>query len=151
MPTIITDRPVWSTFIVLALALAVPSWGDDTLGALQSVTVEELVKSQNAWNGTPLPPYGSGTPEISVVRVTLQPGASLPMHVHPQATAGVLLQGQLEVRTPSGARRLINPGDALIELVNEPHGGASVGVEPAVILVVYAGIAGQPVTRMLDP
>jgi quercetin dioxygenase-like cupin family protein len=131
------------------VALITSTWADDILDAVPSVTVEELIKADSSWGGTPLPPYGSGTPEISVVRVTLQPGAALPMHVHPQATAGVLLQGRLEVRTPTGESRIISPGDAVIELVNEAHGGASIGDEPAVILVVYAGIKGQPVTRLL--
>jgi len=30
--------------------------------------------------------------------------------------------------------------------VNQPHGGANIGDEDAVILVVYAGVEGQPVT-----
>lgn len=139
-----------TSLLMSALLLNVaPLRGDTTLGSLPSVTVEELIKAKTTWNGSLLPPYGSGTPEISVVRVTIPVGASLPMHVHPQATAGVLLQGRLEVRTPEGVTRMVSPGDAVIELVNEPHGGANVGQEPAVILVVYAGIEGQPVTQIL--
>lgn len=147
---LLSKRPIWVSVMLLLLAgFGSGSPADDTLDSLPSVAVEELIRSTTSWNGSPLPPYGSGTPEISVVRVTLPPGAALPMHVHPQATAGVLLQGQLEVRTPGGVTRVVNPGDAVIELVNEPHGGASIGNEAAVILVVYAGLEGQPVTRMV--
>ncbi len=74
----------------------------------------------------------------------------LPLHEHPYATAGVLLQGHLEVRTPRGDRTELKAGEALIELVNQPHAGANIGDEAAVILVVYAGIKGGPVTRVLE-
>ncbi|MFZ9570494.1 MAG: hypothetical protein ACO28M_11705 [Vulcanococcus sp.] len=40
--------------------------------------------------------------------------------------------------------------DALIELVNRVHRGKSLGPEPAVIVVVYAGAEGLP-TTVLDP
>lgn len=122
---------------------------DDTLGGMESITTEVLIKSDTSWNGHPLPSYSLGEPEISVVRVTIPAGSALPMHIHPFATAGVLLQGRLEVRTPQGKTLEVNPGDGVIELVNQPHGGASIGTEDAVILVVYAGIKGQAVTELV--
>ena len=128
---------------------AVSVLADETLAAMQSITTEVLIKSDVSWNGRPLPPYSSGDPEISVVRVTIPSGAALPMHIHPFATAGVLLQGLLEVRTPQGETLQVNPGDGVIELINQPHAGASVGTDDAVILVVYAGIKGQPVTKLV--
>ena len=109
---------------------------DETMAAMKSITTEVLIKSDASWNGRPLPSYSAGDPEISVVRVTIPSGSALPMHIHPYATAGVLLQGRLEVRTPEGETLQVNPGDGVIELINQPHGGASIGNEDAVILVV---------------
>ena len=60
-------------------------------------------------------------------------------------TAGVVLQGIIEVRTDSGKTYRAS-GDAVVELVNQPHGGANIGDEDAVSLVVYVGVEGQPVT-----
>ena len=37
-------------------------------------------------------------------------------------------------------------GDAVVELVNQPHGGANIGDKDAVIVGVYVGVEGQPVT-----
>ena len=53
------------------------------------------------------------------------------------------------MKTPGGETLEVSPGDGVIELVNQPHGGVSVGTEDAVILVVYAGIKGQPVTELV--
>ena len=54
------------------------------------------------------------------------------------------------MRTPEGETWQVNAGDGVIELINQPHGGASIGNEDAVILVVYAGIKGQPVTKLVQ-
>ena len=131
------------------LLLTVKSLADETLGAMNSITAEVLIKADASWNGHPLPPYSAGDPEISIVRVTIPAGSSLPLHIHPYATAGVLLQGRLEVRTPGGETLEVHPGDGVIELINQPHAGANTGTEDAVILVVYAGIKGQPVTELV--
>ncbi|MGD2006876.1 MAG: cupin domain-containing protein [Cellvibrionales bacterium] len=123
---------------------------DETMADMNSVTSEVLLRSDRSWNGSQLPVYSSGQPEISLVRVTIPPGVRLPMHVHPHATAGVLLRGALRVFTPDGISMDIEAGDPVIEVVGEPHTGENVGSEEAVILVFYAGIKGESVTRRVD-
>ena len=90
--------------------------------------------------GAALSPYASGQPEVTVARVTIPVGKALPLHEHPYMTAGVVLKGVIEVRTDSGKTHVARAGDAVIEMVNQPHAGANIGDEAAVILVVYAGI-----------
>jgi len=123
---------------------------DSTMAAMDEINAEVLVKSTTMWNGTNIPPYGVGQPEISVVRVTIPQGQALPMHYHPYATAGVLLSGELVVHTAAGETAELSAGDGLIELINQAHAGSKVGDEPAIILVVYAGIEGEPVTVLAD-
>jgi len=115
-----------------------------------TIVAETLVKSTKSWNGDTLPAYPAGQPEVTVLRITIPPGTQLPMREHPVINAGVLLQGELQVNTKDGQTLLLKAGDALIELVNQWHYGANVGTEPAVILVVYAGIEGMPVTDKAD-
>ena len=142
----------WVILLVLALATSAnPVSADEMMSSMSGITSEVLVKSSRSWNGTMLPPYAEGTPEISVVKITIPKGASLPMHYHPFATAGVLLEGRLEVRTPSGGNRVFETGAGVIELVNEVHAGSNIGEGPAVILVVYAGIVGEPLTVIGSP
>ena len=43
-------------------------------GEPASVRVQTLVKSTEAWNGTPLPAYPSGEPEVTVLHITIPPG-----------------------------------------------------------------------------
>jgi len=135
--------------LVVLVSFTATTRADDTIAAMEAISVDVLKKSTTMWNDDQLPSYSEGQPEISVVKVTIPEGQSLPLHEHPFATAGVLLQGHLEVRTPDGDRTELKAGQALIELINQPHAGANIGDGPAVILVVYAGIEGQSVTRLI--
>jgi len=128
-------------FTVLLL-LSGPGWARDT----SQIMSEVLVQSGESWDGSPLPAYTQGQPEVSVVKITIPPGVALPMHKHPYMNAGVLLSGELTVRTENGQIRHLRAGEALIEVVNTWHYGANEGDVPAEILVVYAGEAGMPFT-----
>ena len=109
-----------------------------------------LLKSTKDWRGVTLPTYSEGQPEVTVAKITIPAGMALPLHEHPYMTAGVIIQGTIEVLTDSGDTHIARAGDAVIELVNQAHGGANIGDEDAVILVVYAGIEGEPVTVPLS-
>lgn len=132
--------------IILLLVLCYPAWARDT----NTATVETLAKSGNSWTGAPLPPYATGTPEVTVLKITIPPGGALPVHEHPYMNAGILLSGELTVYAETGEIKHLKAGEALIELVNAWHYGANEGDVPAEILVVYAGIAGEPVTIKKD-
>ena len=54
------------------------------------------------------------------------------------------------VHTAAGETAELSAGDGLIELTNQVHTGANTGDEPAIILVVYAGIEGEPVTVLAE-
>ena len=112
----------------------------------RKIEAEVLLKSTKDWRGTVLPTYSEGQPEVTIAKVTIPAGMALPLHEHPYMTAGVIVQGTIEVRTDSGDTHIARAGDAVIELVNQAHGGANIGDEDAVILVVYAGIEGEPIT-----
>ncbi len=115
-----------------------------------AIEVDVLAKSTVDWRGNALPPYAEGKPEVTVAKVTIPAGQALPLHQHPFMTAGVVVKGTIEVRTDSGDTHIARAGDAVIELINQAHGGANIGDEDAVILVVYAGIEGEPVTVPLS-
>jgi quercetin dioxygenase-like cupin family protein len=107
------------------------------------VTTEILVQSTASWDGADFT-YPQGQPEITVVRITIPAGVSLPLHCHPVPLAGVVTAGRLEVRKPGGETIVLQAGDGLIEVFNQWHQGS--GLETTEILVVYAGAAGLPVT-----
>jgi len=109
-------------------------------------TREKLTVSTKTWTGQKLPPYPSGQPEISVLKITIPPGQRLPMHKHPVINAAVVLRGELTVTTGKGQVLHVKAGHPMIEVVNEWHYGANHGTEPVEMIVFYAGVKGTPIT-----
>lgn len=111
-----------------------------------SATVEVLVKTDNSWNGSSLPNYTPGKPEITILRIQIPPKTELPLHKHPVINAGVLLKGQLTVITETKETLHLKAGDPIVEVVNTWHYGINEGDETAEIIVFYAGTQELPIT-----
>ncbi|NQT46822.1 MAG: cupin domain-containing protein [Candidatus Omnitrophica bacterium] len=113
---------------------------------VNGVEVDTLVKTSSSWDGEPLPDYAEGTPEITILRITVPQGARLPLHKHPVINAGVLLAGELTVTTEENEILHLKAGDSIAEVVNKGHYGKNEGNEPAEIIVFYAGVVDTPIT-----
>ena len=113
---------------------------------ITGVSVETLVKTDQTWDGTVLPAYPTSSPEISVLRFNIAPGAQLPPHHHPVINVAYIIKGELTVTTDQGLQKQLRAGDAVVELVNQIHFGKNAGTEPVELVVVYAGTNGQEVT-----
>ena len=128
--------------LLLAFLLSSTVQAVDTVG----VTTEVLAKTGISWDGSPLPAYPDKSPEITILRITIPAGTSLPLHRHSVINAGVLLSGELTVITEDDKTLLLNAGDPIVEVVNKWHYGKNTGNGPAVILVFYAGAIDMPIT-----
>jgi len=143
--------PLLTCLALVALAVA----AETNAPAGGKVKSETLVQSTKSWDGQPLPPFPEGAqPEMRVVRITFPPHTKLPVHKHPLYNAGVLLSGELIVQIvggkDDGKEIKLKAGDPLIEVMNQWHFGRNDGDEPAVILVVYTGPEGPPVTILKE-
>ena len=108
--------------------------------------VDVLAKSSLSWDGGQLPGYPKGTPEVTILKIRIPPGAQLPLHEHPVINAGVLLRGELTVITKDRHTLHLKAGDPIVEVVNKWHYGKNEGKDTAEILVFYAGVKGAPIT-----
>lgn len=113
---------------------------------IPGVEAQVLIKTTKSWNGTTLPAYSEGQPEITIIRYQFAPGASIPMHMHPVINAGVLLKGELHIFTKNGEKIILKAGEPLVELFKEWHYGSNPGTEAVDLVVVYAGTVGTPLT-----
>jgi len=115
--------------------------------ALPQAKAETLIKGTTDWQGQTLPAYGTGQPEVTLLKITIPPGVTLPIHEHPVINAAIVTKGVLTVvATESGKTLTAKAGDAFIEMVNEPHYGRNEGTEPVELYVFYAGTKGTPIT-----
>lgn len=130
-----------ATMVLSVFRLASAHETDDT------IKVEVLAKSENSWDGTSLPDFSKNPTEVTVLRITIAPRATLPMHKHPVINAGYMVEGELTVHTEKPGEILhLKKGDAIIELVNKWHYGVNLTEKPVVIVVTYFGTTGTPLT-----
>ncbi len=125
---------------VLILSGSCCAQDDSTLDVVQ------LVKTRSSWDGSDLPAYGRGKPEVTMLRITIPPGQHLPLHKHPVINAAMVLSGELTVHTERGKSLHIGAGKAFVEVVDQWHFGTNDGDVPVDLVVFYAGLMGEPIT-----
>jgi quercetin dioxygenase-like cupin family protein len=128
--------------ICLTLLLSSHVWAQD----VNTVKVDVLAKTSSSWDGSTLPDYEKGKPEVTILRITIPPKVQLPLHKHPVINAGVLSKGELTVVTEEKETLHLKAGDSIVEVVNKWHYGKNEGNEPAEIIVFYTGMRGKPIT-----
>lgn len=142
-------------FPVIALSLAAAlCWRAPLAQAAdphaETARAEVLLKSSASWDGKAYAAYPAGTPELTLLRISIPPHASLPWHTHPMPNAAYVLSGSLTVeRKADGLSKSLRAGDTLPEMVGETHRGVT-GDEGVELLVFYAGTPGMALSRPAD-
>ncbi|CAM4240399.1 cupin domain-containing protein [Pseudoalteromonas byunsanensis] len=142
MIKVIIEAIAISALMIGGVASAAPEQPDTD----NSVTFSVVTKSTTSWNGDLLPRYSEGQPEVTILKVVIPSGASVAAHKHPMINAGVMLKGKLTVTSEQGEVLKLEPGDAIVELVDKWHKGKNDGDEPVELLVFYAGVKDQPLS-----
>jgi len=112
----------------------------------QKAMAKLLVKSTSSWDGSQLPAYPQGKPEITIIRVIVPPHKKLSIHEHPVISAIVILKGQFTITTEKNKQLTINTGDAVVEVVDQWHYGENKTNKPVELIVFYAGVQDEPAT-----
>ncbi|MFD2565765.1 cupin domain-containing protein [Pseudotenacibaculum haliotis] len=115
--------------------------------APQKIESTVLLETTKSWNGNPLPEL-KGQTKVTISKVIIPAGASLPWHSHPVITTGVLTKGELTITDKDGNQKTIKAGDVLVEISNERHYGKNTGKSTAEILVFYVGEKDKAVTQI---
>lgn len=132
--------------LISGLCFALLAAGNVSANDSKPVIVDVLAKSTVSWDGSELPSYPVGEPEITILKIDIAPGVKLPLHEHPVINAGYLVSGELTVITQDNKTLLMKAGDTLVEVVNKWHYGVNNGDVPVEIVVFYAGIKDKPLT-----
>ena len=105
---------------------------------------EILLQTTQSWNGKPYTHYPTGQPQLTTIKLTIEPHTALPWHTHPFPNVVYVLSGTLTLHDrASGKTKVVHQGEAVGESVDDIHRGES-GDEPTVLLITYAGTPGVP-------
>lgn len=114
--------------------------------AVDRVQTQVLLEASSSWDGTLYGAYPAGPAKVTLVRLRIAPGTTLPWHRHPMPNVAYVVAGELTVEKQSdGSQRHLKPGDVLAEMVETVHRGIS-GDQWVELLVFYAGTVTQPLS-----
>ncbi len=137
---------IHTTALIFATALCTTVRSDEpTHPDAPSPQTEVLLRTGFSWDGTPYRHYPEGTPEITVLKISVPPHSEVPWHLHPAPMVGYVLAGRLRVEKENGESREVHAGEALPELVGARHHGVT-GDEGVELIVFYAGARGLPIS-----
>ena len=123
-----------STFLVVFFSL--PSPAEPPVTSVELLLDTDLTVLDEAFA------YPNGRSRITAARITLPPGATVPLHLHPVPLFAYILQGELVVDYGSHGSRTYRKGDSFVEAFHTPHEGRNGGRGQVQILAVYAGAEG---------
>lgn len=113
----------------------------------EGVAITRVAGTSVSWDGTPLPPYPPGRPQVTILRATVPPHTMLAMHTHAVVNAGIILRGELTVIAATGAEHTFRAGDGIVELTGTPHYGENRGDGELELVMFYAGAEGLPLSE----
>ena len=112
----------------------------------QEVRTTELIRTNQSWDGAPLPDYLQGRPEIVAVKYEIPAGAKLGWHHHPVMNHGILVQGELTIISADGKEKLVHEGEAVVEMVGTIHHGENRGSKPVILYMFYLSQEDLPLS-----
>jgi quercetin dioxygenase-like cupin family protein len=82
--------------------------------------------------------------EVTALVLDIGPGGETGRHMHPYPTFVYVLEGAIDVEMDGGVVHSYQAGGSFLEVLNTWHNGKNKGTTPAKVLVVFAGVHGQP-------
>jgi quercetin dioxygenase-like cupin family protein len=77
-------------------------------------------------------------------------GGSSGWHTHPGVEMGIVISGEMEMRTADGAVRRFGPGESFTIPRGTVHNGVNVNAGPSRMAITYVYDKGQPVRTLVN-
>jgi quercetin dioxygenase-like cupin family protein len=127
-----SSRAGWKIMVLALLASTV--FDCAAVDSPSPIRIETLAKSTSSWDGAPYRAYFSGQPQLTVLKITIDPRTTLKWHYHPVPNAAYILSDDLTLEKKDGNKKHFIAGQALTETVDSIHRGIT-GADPAVLIV----------------
>lgn len=107
---------------------------------------EVILQTTSTWDNAAYKKLKIKKPEVTVLKIIINVGESLPMHKHDLVNIAYVKKGTLTVITEDNKEITLHEGDALPELIGKYHYGKNTGNEPIELIVFYLGEKGTPLS-----
>jgi quercetin dioxygenase-like cupin family protein len=126
-----------------ALLFALSANAADTEKAALGFEAKPVIKTTETNVGGPLSYPDGGTPELSSMLITIQPGGRSNLHQHPVVTFVYVLEGEADLHVGDQVFHY-KAGDAWVEPIDTLNQIFNAGDGPLRNLVVFVGSEGNP-------
>lgn len=109
-------------------------------------TKEVLLKTISTWDNKNFESINIKTPEVTVLKITINEGAALPMHKHDILNIAYVKRGTLTVTSDTNEQITVKEGECLPEVIGKYHYGKNTGNEPVELIVFYLGEKDSPLS-----
>lgn len=110
------------------------------------VRVEKLLQTDTTVIGQKLVYPKFANVELTMAKVTIPVGMQTGWHKHQIPVFAYLLQGTLTVELENGTKTIYAKNETISEVFNTFHNGFNAGAEDVVLLAVYLGGKGVPLS-----
>ncbi len=115
-------------------------------GYAYSAEKEVLLKTTSTWDNAKYEKLKIKKPEVTVLKIDIGVGESLPMHKHDLVNIAYVKKGTLTVITDTNKQITVKEGECLPEIIGKYHYGKNTGNEPVELIVFYIGQKGTPLS-----
>lgn len=112
-----------------------------------SVEKEVILKTTSTWDNVAYKNIKIKNPEVTVLKITIDIGESLPVHKHDLVNVAYVNKGELTVITDKNEQITLHEGESLPELIGKYHYGKNTGNIPVELIVFYFGEKGTPLSK----
>lgn len=104
----------------------------------------DIFKSTTTWDGQPIV-YPEGTPEVTLVELSIDDGFNTGYHCHPVVSFVHVLKGELQIQLYNGSKKAFKAGETFAEVIDTWHSGEAINGDVEA-LIYYVGEKDTPLT-----
>ncbi len=90
--------------------------------------------------------YPNAHPQVTMLLLEIAPGGQSGRHMHPVPSANYVLGGEVTIEVEGRNTLTYRTGQAFVGATQTWHNAFNRGTTPAIVLVVFIGEEGKPVT-----
>ena len=107
---------------------------------------EVLLQTTSTWDNVKYKKLKIKKPEVTVLKIDIGIGESLPMHKNDLVNIAYVKKGTLTVITDKKEQITVHEGECLPEIIGKYHYGKNSGDEPVELIVFYIGKKETPLS-----
>jgi len=108
--------------------------------------VETMLKTETSSIGQKIQYPRTANSEVTIAKVTIEPGESTGWHRHNNPVFAYIQQGVLTVEIENHETKQFTAGTSFSEVINTLHNGVNNGIENVVIIAFYLGEKDKPLS-----